>query len=573
MSLELINAKDRIPVNVLSNGAIRYGRYDANGNLLGYEYMKREDEPIEEGTNVNKKLFDIVDDNFFTEQANRIRVDRYNVPKPNIISNETTELTTGDIIPKTWIEVIEGTKYQNENIILEASSCRDATSFPAKNACDGTNSNTWESASGLNHLLTLDFGETQKITKMKVYLTSYGYQGSGSNKFSSCIVQGSNDAINWDDLYTTNKPFTNLTEISLNNTGWYRYYRWNVTFSDSDMVFIQEWNISEHYKKEYNNILSLNGAEFDKITEYENNSIVNIQIPSTGILVKGDIIPKTWETGSTGDSYINYKSGNFEIFASSYYSWSFPALQAVDGDITSSWRSGNGTSHYLTLKLNKAIIVTKFKIRIGDLISPIDNWKIQGSNDNSSWNDLLTVYEMNSSLTEYELNNNNAYLYYRIYATSVASSRIEIYEIETSEYYTTIEDYPNSPNYLSLNNLEPKEIIFDKIIKAGETYQLIYKGDKFYGFNVIDSINRNLSIKTGKIADGGVIPKTQGFDNYAYIVSPASGSTTYSIKTSTGSTQEVTVAISCSVNQSTRVVTAKVSGTSGTANYIEIAWN
>lgn len=59
--MSILDVKDRIPTEVLENGAVRYGVYDESGNLLRYEYMKREDEPIEEGTPVNKRLFDIID--------------------------------------------------------------------------------------------------------------------------------------------------------------------------------------------------------------------------------------------------------------------------------------------------------------------------------------------------------------------------------------------------------------------------------------------------------------------------------------------------------------------------------
>lgn len=46
--------KDRQPTKVLSNGAIRYGIYNADGTLDHYEYMKREDAPTVEGTPLNK---------------------------------------------------------------------------------------------------------------------------------------------------------------------------------------------------------------------------------------------------------------------------------------------------------------------------------------------------------------------------------------------------------------------------------------------------------------------------------------------------------------------------------------
>lgn len=45
---------DRVPVQVASNGAIRYGIYDVNGNLIRYEYIKNEDGATTTGTPLNK---------------------------------------------------------------------------------------------------------------------------------------------------------------------------------------------------------------------------------------------------------------------------------------------------------------------------------------------------------------------------------------------------------------------------------------------------------------------------------------------------------------------------------------
>lgn len=42
--------QDRQGTNDLANGAVRYGVYDAGGNLLRYEWIRPEDEPLEAGT-------------------------------------------------------------------------------------------------------------------------------------------------------------------------------------------------------------------------------------------------------------------------------------------------------------------------------------------------------------------------------------------------------------------------------------------------------------------------------------------------------------------------------------------
>jgi len=52
--------KDRIPTEIVEIAgkpgeyAIRYGEYDAEGNLIGYRYFAPADEPIEKGTAINK---------------------------------------------------------------------------------------------------------------------------------------------------------------------------------------------------------------------------------------------------------------------------------------------------------------------------------------------------------------------------------------------------------------------------------------------------------------------------------------------------------------------------------------
>jgi len=94
----------------------------------------------------------------------------------------------------------------------------------------------------------------------------------------------------------------------------------------------------------------------------------------------------------------------------------------------------------------------------------------------------------------------------------------------------------------------------------------------------------NMSIATGTVADNGTIPQTGGYAHYLYFVSINNIACT-AIK---GKAQS-NVATSnfrpmCSVNQSTRKVTVGAyqdysssggwtSWQSGTANYLELAWN
>lgn len=49
--------RDRIGTNDLANGAVRYGVYNASGNRLRYEWIRPEDEPLENGTPLNRETF------------------------------------------------------------------------------------------------------------------------------------------------------------------------------------------------------------------------------------------------------------------------------------------------------------------------------------------------------------------------------------------------------------------------------------------------------------------------------------------------------------------------------------
>lgn len=68
--------KDRIPTQVI-NGAVRMEQLDAEGNHLGYIYLRRADEPSEEGTPLNTEH--VLTD----ETAEKLGLDTAANPSPN----------------------------------------------------------------------------------------------------------------------------------------------------------------------------------------------------------------------------------------------------------------------------------------------------------------------------------------------------------------------------------------------------------------------------------------------------------------------------------------------------------
>lgn len=69
--------KDRVPTQVLENGALRMEQFDASGNSLGYIYLRRADAPSEEGTPYSKNA--VLTD----ETASALGLEAADNPTPN----------------------------------------------------------------------------------------------------------------------------------------------------------------------------------------------------------------------------------------------------------------------------------------------------------------------------------------------------------------------------------------------------------------------------------------------------------------------------------------------------------
>lgn len=98
--------RDRVSTHVLQNGAMRYGVYDAAGNLLRYEYIRPEDEPVETGMQPLKE-------NYLTDEtaAKVWPVDTPNNPTVSEAMDKLKEpqyrigdmLTTVRYLDSTWL--------------------------------------------------------------------------------------------------------------------------------------------------------------------------------------------------------------------------------------------------------------------------------------------------------------------------------------------------------------------------------------------------------------------------------------------------------------------------------------
>lgn len=343
--MSVLDIKDRIPTNVLSNEAVRYGVYDEEGELLRYEYMKREDEPIEEGTPINKVLLDNFQGDLYTR-------DRYNSTQVN---KEDTNYIHSLALPLSLYEKgkavnIEcGRIVDDSNNIIEiqhtdnifaqdwqssGSSFITTDGFKlyamngagdSSNAVDEDENTYWESAYGLATYVYVSVPEAIKITKMKI---KDGY--SSSSGLRTVKIQGSNDGETWEELYSSTSVRSTLTEISLTDVGYYTYYRIYYNFSSQRYAYLYEWQVAEYYTisdetqyietfdNPYININNLGnklingtinyGKKYELVYNGESWDIINPQIVAGSFVSNTAFV--TVNVGFTPDLVICYSASN-----------------------------------------------------------------------------------------------------------------------------------------------------------------------------------------------------------------------------------------------------------------------
>lgn len=306
-----------------------------------------------------------------------------------------------------------------------------------------------------------------------------------------------------------------------------------------------------------------------------------------------------WEILS--DTEIYHRKSRTTIKASNIYN-NYAMSRFVDGNASSFGVYRNATititkpySYKLkSIKAKIGIDNSKY-LRIGT-VQALTSGTYQNFSCSSSGTD--TTFSFSSNTTT----QTNFYMSgFAGTSASASSAEIKLYELYAMTYDTTcnVVTYPYSntikdgtvikvrtpsnintsiPTIFKVGNYE----VCVGIASANTDYELIYRSSAL----TVSSQVRNMSIKTGTVNDGETIPQTAGFEHYMYFVSANSFSAN---RTESGS-YEIDgsgFGVTCSVNQGTRVVTAKAiarvkrdtsdsyqeSSVSATANYIEIAWN
>lgn len=109
---------------------------------------------------------------------------------------------------------------------------------------------------------------------------------------------------------------------------------------------------------------------------------------------------------------------------------------AIDNNTESYWNSsGSAFPHWWKYDLGEGKPKTARKIYVHSSSDQLKDWKLQGSNDDTDWVDLLSRSEAKGAgPVTAEFENNTAYRYYRVYFTSSYLKRYNnIFEVELFE--------------------------------------------------------------------------------------------------------------------------------------------
>lgn len=189
----MIEVKDRVPSQVLENGAVRYEEFDANGNSLGYKYIKRADEPTEVGTPINKVLFDNLESYVKT-------IDRYTEPVLEE-SNTVSEVSSENFFEYSKLVSCTGEFYNLQNAFdVDDNSYADNKSFSSETS------------------IVIDTGKTIKNASINVKHT---------REDMTFTLSGSNDNTNWEVLLQPTKVKNDdiYNDSTTLNDAEYRYFK------------------------------------------------------------------------------------------------------------------------------------------------------------------------------------------------------------------------------------------------------------------------------------------------------------------------------------------------------------
>ena len=503
--------KDRIPTNVLSNGAIRYGVYDENNNLLRYEYIKREDEPLEEGTIVNKALFRNLQGDLYTS-------DRCSLITP-IVSEEADLITPQESIKYMW---------ENESLTKAYCISKDAIFNGAIIETNSTyswsylpvyplRSATWRSESNSEEKWwKITFREPIQIKRITL---------SGNDGW---VLQGRTD--------TTIDEWTNLAEYTSDVTAY------ELQNQDKYLEYRVYWASSSGYKRLNKFIVELLYVpryileSNIPLSSYEEGKKANIQLlPITDTIT--DYVEEEFTSPIqpyfTSNNDVQNDYGTWEIMGKSNFTdvWkafdsstsTYAQSESLEANAQTFLQIGNGGNYgENTWAIKPRGIEITYARATVEGIAGFDykekRWVLLTDKTGST--------EASQSTISYSFANEERYFTaFRVILTRDSSSYTTpyIYNFKiTSGYirYGTVVPHESdvfTNAYLKIGALQPQKI--NAILHSGINYQLVYKNGKW-------EKDENSTLIEKRQLMSNYIEELKGSAKYA-IIKPIKGTGTY----------------------------------------------
>lgn len=163
------------------------------------------------------------------------------------------------------------------------------------------------------------------------------------------------------------------------------------------------------------------------------------------------------------------------IFSNQWISLGYTAYKLFDDDLSTFWSTTEGanTNQYCGIHLETPEIAVRVGInpRQWNNVVQIHDFKIQGSNDGNTWEDLLVESVPNNASIAgtwvyYDFSNTTAYSYYRLYVINANTSRtITIFEMQLFKDDTPTPPVPTTgfTIILQTNNSEKNKLDKDII--------------------------------------------------------------------------------------------------------------
>lgn len=249
-----VNFKDRVP-----KFPGRVMLTPVEGGINTYT-MERADEPLENGTPLDKATFNSIIHSRLTGRY-------YPLTAASVLYDSNVS-TVSPIPLSSWV-LSGNTKAVSGGYEISASSV-STSDYSVEKATDGDEETSWSSADGTEHNYTVKLPIALEVRKIKLKL---GYTRSEYGFITT--IQGSANGEIWDDLYRVPDFPSELTEYTLTTTGDYQYYRVNIKRGGSSRAYIFVLEFSEYANNTHINVFTNN----DMPAVWETGQIVLVQTP------------------------------------------------------------------------------------------------------------------------------------------------------------------------------------------------------------------------------------------------------------------------------------------------------